>query len=157
MRYSPDIEIRAAVENDIPVIADMGARFFAEAEWSDVVEWDHDSICATLRHMIADPSGIVLVATREGVIRGIAGGLVHPLYFNRNHLSGQEIFWWVEPDERGHMGAPLLDCLELAALERGAKSWAMIALDKIRPDAVGAAYKRRGYRASEHTYIKRFG
>ena len=157
MRHNPEIEIVPAKASDIPVIADMGARFFEEAEWSDVTEWDHDSICATLRQLIENPLGILLIATRKGVICGMAGGLVHPAYFNVHHLTGQELFWWVEPDERGGVGMELLDCLELSAMERGAKSWAMIALDRVRPNAVGALYKRKGYRASEHSYIKRLG
>lgn len=155
MHYNPEIEIRPATENDIAVIAEMGARFFEEAQWSDVTEWDHDSICATLRHLIDNPLGILLVSTRKGVIRGMAGGLVHPAYFNMHHLTGQELFWWVEPSERGGMGSLLLDCLELAAAQRGAQTWVMIALDKVRPNAVGAVYKRRGYRAAEHSWIKR--
>jgi len=157
MRQSTDIDVIPAGHDAIPVIAEMGSRFFAEAQWSDVTEWDHDSICATLRHLVDDPLGILLIATRKGVICGMAGGLVHPAYFNVHHLTGQELFWWVEPDERGGVGQMLLDCLELAAMERGAKSWAMIALDRVRPDAVGAVYRRRGYRASEHSYIKRLG
>ena len=88
MRFSSDIEIRPAAVEDIPAIARIGARFFDEAEWADVAEWDHDSICSTLRGMIADPNGIVLIAIREGVICGIAGGLVYPLYFNCNHIQG---------------------------------------------------------------------
>lgn len=157
MRFISDIEIRPAAVDDIPAIVRIGARFFDEAEWADVAEWDHDSICSTLRGMIADPNGIVLIAIREGVICGIAGGLVYPLYFNCNHITGQELFWWVEPEARKGVGAHLLDCLELAAMNAGAQSWAMIALDKVRPEAVGALYRRRGYRASEHSYIKRLG
>lgn len=149
------IDIRQAVHADIPAVADLGARFFAEAEWSDVTEWDHESVCATLHNLIEGDGGILIVATREGVIIGMAGGLVHPAYFNCHHLTGSELFWWVEPDERGGAGRMLIDAMETAALAKGAQSWCMIALDRVRPEAVGALYRRRGYRASEHSYIKR--
>ena len=62
--------------------------------------------------------------------------MVYPLYFNCNHITGQELFWWVEPEARKGVGAHLLDCLELAAMNAGAQSWAMIALDKVRPGTV---------------------
>lgn len=151
----PDIEIRDAQANDIPVIVRLGALFFDEAGWSDVTEWDDESVAATLSNMIDSDGGILLVAERKGVILGMAGGLVYPAYFNAHHLTGQELFWWVSPDDRCGAGKALMDAMEARAREKGAKSWAMIALDKVRPAAVGAVYQRRGYRASEHSYIKR--
>ena len=150
-----DITIREAGEADIEGIAFMGARFFDEAQWSDVVEWDHDSVCSTLRMMLSDERGILLVAQRGDELVGMAGGMVYPLYFNHNHLTGQELFWWVDPAFRGEVGLPLMSKMEERAMSAGAKSWAMIALDKVRPEATGAIYRRRGYRASEHSYIKR--
>ena len=156
MRELPEeLIIREAGEADIPAIATLGAQFYREAGWADVAAWDDASIRHTLCHMIANPDGIVLVLVRKGVICGMAGGLVHPLYFNHAHKTGQELFWWVSPDERIGTGSALLEALEQAARDRGAESWAMIALDKVRPEAVGAMYRRRGYRASEHSFIKR--
>jgi len=149
-----DYTIRDAHDADIQAVALLGARFFEEAEWSDVTSWDHDSVCKTLQHLISDDGGILLVAEREGVILGMAGGLLHPAYFNHNHLTGQELFWWVEPEHRHGIGENLLTDMETIAVLKGAQSWAMIALAKVRPDAVGRLYERRGYRASELTYIK---
>lgn len=151
---SRSVILRAATHNDIGVIADMGARFFEEAGWSDVMTWDDASFRATLDHMIASEDGILLVAMISDQIVGMAAGLVHPAYFNLNHKTGQELFWWVEPAHRGAAGMVLLDALEDQAMMRGCVSWSMIALDKVRWEAVGRLYKRRGYRASEHSYIK---
>lgn len=150
-----EIEIRDALADDIEIIAHLGARFFDEAQWSDVTEWDHDSVCRTLSNLIESAGGILIVATRKGVVLGMVGGLVHPAYFNAHHLTGQELFWWVEPAERSGVGGLLMTAMETAAIARGAKSWAMIALDKIRPEAVSAMYRRRGYRPSERSFIKR--
>lgn len=147
--------IRPATHEDIAVIAELGQCFFNESGWSDVAEWDDASIRQTLAHLIENEGGILLVAEHDGRIVGMTGGMVHPLYFNHAHLTGQELFWWVEPEHRKGVGAALLDRLEDEARARGAVSWAMIALDKVRPEAVGAVYRRRGYRASEHSYIKR--
>ena len=148
-------KVRDAVQADVPIIALLGACFYDEAGWADVAAWDDASIRRTLESMIANPDAIVLVLERKGVICGMAGGLVHPLYFNHAHRTGQELFWYVEPDVRFGVGRDLLNALEQRAYDLGAESWAMVALDKVRPNATGALYRRRGYRASEHTYIKR--
>lgn len=153
--FTIEPQVRDATPGDVPVIAMLGARFYDEAGWHDVAEWDDASIRATLEGMIANPDAIVLVLERKGVICGMAGGMVYPLYFNHAHKTGQELFFWVRPDERIGAGKALLEALEDRAAQLGALSWAMISLEKVRPEATGALYRRRGYRASEHTFIKR--
>lgn len=110
---------------------------------------------ATLERMCAAPEAILLVAERDGRLIGMAGGLVSPLYFNHDHLTGQELFWWIDPKERGSIGVRLLETLENEARARGCQSWAMIALDKVDPERTARIYERRGYRASERSFIKR--
>lgn len=147
--------IRDAVHSDIPAIVEMGSLFFSEAEWSDVTEWDDDSVSATLANLIEGDGGILLVAERDGEVIGMTGGLVHPAYFNAHHLTGQELFWWVRPEFRKGVGAEMFSRLEQEAKDRGAKSWSMIALDRVRPKAMDRIYKVSGYRCAEHSYIKR--
>lgn len=147
--------IRDARHEDIPAIVAMGARFFAEAEWSDVTEWDDDSVSVTLANLIEGEGGILLVAEKDGRLVGMTGGLVHPAYFNIHHLTGQELFWWVAPEWRKGIGAEMFHRLEHEAKMRGAQSWSMIALDRVRPKAMDRVYKVSGYRCSEHSYIKR--
>src|SRR3546814_3491274 len=105
--------------------------------------------------MIESPDGICLVAEDGWEVSVVAGGLAHPLYFNHGHKSGMELFWWVRPYRRTGIGSKLFDALEDEARALGCESWAMIALDKVSPDLTGRIYRRRGYRASEHSYIKR--
>lgn len=147
--------ISDATQDDVAEVARLGRNFYEEAAWADIVEWDDASIRQTLSGLVASDDGIVLVLCREGVIKGMAGGMVYPMYFNHDHRTGQELFWWLSPDQRDGAGKALLDALEQAAGARGAESWSMIALDKLRPEALGALYRRRGYRASERSYIKR--
>lgn len=149
--------IRAARYGDVETIVKLGKLFFDEAQWSDVTTWDDDSIRVTLGNLIENDDGILLVCSSENKIIGMAGGLVHPAYFNHHHKTGQELFWWIDPAHRGGCGGKLLDRLEAEAKKRGAQSWSMISLAKVRPEAVGRLYERRGYRASEHTYIKALG
>jgi GNAT superfamily N-acetyltransferase len=147
--------IRNATPEDIPEIARLGELFHAEAGWADICEYSIDDTQKTLGHLVSDESGILLVAERDGEIVGMAGGLAHPIYFNHSHKSGQELFWWMKPGLRDGTGRLLLEAMENAARDIGCTSWAMIALDKVQPEITGRIYRRRGYRASEHSYIKR--
>lgn len=146
--------IRDATKEDIEALVLIGERFFDETRFADVMQFDPGSLRDTLENLITDPDGIVLVADSLTNLIGVAGGLVHPSYFNRDHITGQELFWWVDPDHRGTAGSPLFGALEAEARAKGARSWAMIALATLNPDGVGQFYERHGYRASERTFIK---
>jgi len=147
------VEIRPARLDDLPVIAALGEAFHEEAGWSDIAEYVPEDCEVSLRHMVE--SGILLVADRDGEIVGMAGGLTFPLYFNFAHRTGQEFFWYMKPGLRDGTGRRLLDALEDAARDAGCQSWIMIALDKVNPEATGRYYRHRGYRASEHSWIRR--
>lgn len=147
--------IRDAIPADVPRIADLGGEFHREAGWGDVVPYSQEDTQKTLDFLIEDDNGILLVAERDGEIIGMTGGLAHPVYFNLSHKSGQELFWWVQPGLRDGTGRLLLEAMEARAKAIGCVSWSMIALDKVNPELTGKIYRRRGYRASEHSYIKR--
>jgi GNAT superfamily N-acetyltransferase len=147
--------IRHARLGDVPKIAELGELFHAEAAWGDICEYVIEDVQKTLAHLVNDENGILFVAEADGEIIGMCGGLAHPIYFNHGHKSGQELFWWVKPGLRGGIGRELLDAMENEARSIGCTSWAMIALDKVQPELTGRLYRRRGYRASEHSWIKR--
>lgn len=147
--------IRDASLHDVPEIARLGELFHAEAGWADVCDYSREDTEKTLAHMVESDDGILLVAESDGEIVGMCGGLAHPVYFNHSHKSGQELFWWMKPGLRDGTGRLLLETMEARARAIGCSSWAMIALDKVQPELTGRIYKRRGYRASEHSYIKR--
>lgn len=148
------VEIRIATHDDATAIAALGVQFHDEAGWSDIAAYV-ESDCAKFIHMMLEAAGAVLfVADHDGKILGMAGGVVVPLYFNSGHLHGQEIFFWVHPDHRGAIGSKLFDALEQGASDLGAKSFQMVALDKVQPELTGRLYRRRGYRAAEHNWVK---
>jgi GNAT superfamily N-acetyltransferase len=147
--------IRPATLEDMPRLVEMGERFFKTAGWEDIAEWDDASITRTLTHLIEQDVGAIFVLDDGAQLVGMAGGMLNPFYFNLHHLTGQELFWWVEPEHRGQ-GSLLFDALEGWARDAGAQSFSMIALDNIRPELMGRIYRMRGYRAAEHSYIKRF-
>lgn len=146
--------IRRATPGDVCAIAALGAGFHDLAGWSDVAGYSAADCEASLRWMIDSADAVLLVAECDGDVVGMAGGIAAPLYFNFAHKHGQELFFFIAPEHRGFGGA-LLDALEAEARVIGCASWQMIALDRVNPEATGRLYQRRGYRASEHSFIKR--
>lgn len=150
--YAPSVRI--ATEADTDALVSMGRQFFALTGCDDLADFDVESFKATLAHLRTGDA-VCLVAEVNGQVVGAAGALAYPFYFNAAHKTGQEIFWWLNPEHRGGtLGGRLLIALEAWARGAGCKTFSMIALDAVNPNEVGAMYQRRGYRATEHSYIK---
>lgn len=155
MLSSPLVTIRDATPEDADTIAALGASFHEEAGWSDVASFNEDDCREFLRALPAQKGAIYLVAEADGKIVGMAAGIIAPLYFNRSHRHAQELFFWVDPEHRGRVGGRLLDVFEEAARNWGTDTMALVALNQVRPELTGRLYSRRGYRASEHYWIRR--
>lgn len=146
--------IREATKEDIPILLHMGEQFFNASDFGRLTDYDRDSTRQTFVDLISN--GILLVGEIEGSVIGMVGAVLYPLYFNIRHLTGQEMFWWVDPDYRKTgIGKQLLVELEKKAYSMGADSFSMIALDKINPEIMGRVYKMNGYFPAEHSYYKR--
>lgn len=144
--------IRPATQSDIPGIARLGKQFHAKAGWSEVSYSEAD--CAASLEMFMSSGVFIGFVADEGSISGMIGGVVSPVYFNQSHMSGEELFWYVSPDAPQLTGIRLLDAMENAARERGCKTWQMKSLARLGGERMTALYERRGYRASEHLFIK---
>jgi len=146
--------IRPATVSDIPTIAALGEKFHAQAGW-DEIEYSREDCAASLTAFMAADCFICLVAEQDGEIVGMASGVLSPVYFNAGHLSGEELFWWVSDSAPQLAGIRLLDALEKAARERGCETFQMKSIDRLNGDRMVRLYERRGYRASEQSFIKR--
>lgn len=140
--------IRDAVHADIPRLVEMGERFAATIGIKDSIGYDRETMEGLFAHLIDADGGILLVSDH-----GAAGGLVHPSMFNRHHLTGQELFWWVDPGKRGE-GLRLFSALEDAARARGAQSWMVSTMEALNFEGASKFYERRGYRASDRNFLK---
>jgi GNAT superfamily N-acetyltransferase len=146
--------IREAAASDIPEIARLGERFHAQAGW-DEIAYSRDDCAASLAAFMESGAFLCLVAEHDGQIVGMVSGVVSPVYFNRGHQSGEELFWWVSDEAPQMTGIRLLDALENHARDLGCETFQMKSLARLGGDRMTRLYERRGYRASEQTFIKR--
>jgi len=146
--------IRDARKTDLPILLHMGEQFFNASDFGELTTYDRASVKITMLQLI--DSGVLLVGEVEGCISGMAGALLYPFYFNSSHLTGQELFWWVNEDQRkSGIGRKLLLKLEERAREMGASSFSMFSLEKMNPKLMDRVYKMNGYFPAEHSYYKR--
>ena len=139
--------IREATKEDIPRLLVMCRKFFAASEYADITKLDEDAMTSTLCGVIDNEQTCLLVPDD---LTGMVAGIVYPFYFSTD-VCAQELFWW---SEGGH-GRALLEAFEAWAKSRGANAVTMICLDRLGRDRVESIYKKAGYRASEHSWIKR--
>jgi hypothetical protein len=144
--------IRKAVLSDAEDLTEMSKEFFAEAGWSDVTEWDEEKTLASLRGLISSENCIILVSEKDDEITGAIGIMIAPVWFSSGDFLGQELFWYVKPEHRGSVGHKLLLEAESRLVGR-AQLCSMFTIDKIND--MNGYFLRRGYRPSEHSYIRR--
>jgi hypothetical protein len=138
--------IYEATSDDIPALIEVGKAFHAAS--NNHIPMCLETLERTLLHLLDSPDGVVLMTDKGSA----TGALLHPAWFNASHRTGMELFWWAPAGD----GLALFDALEAWAISNGAQSFGMTALEALRPSAVGALYRRRGYRPVEHNYAKVF-
>jgi GNAT superfamily N-acetyltransferase len=134
--------IREANEADIPDLLALAERSIERGQLP--CGFDAGTMEQTLRFLMDSDDGFIFVSDN-----GAVGGLAHPHPFNAAHKTGTELFWWADSG-----GRELFDAMEERVRALGCHSWMMIALESMRPTAVGALYRRRGYAPVEHSYMK---
>lgn len=142
--------------DDIPVMVELGMEFFNFTELSKITEYDPESAAQTFKAMIENEMSMILLIDIDGKVVGGAGAVLAPFYFNLNHLTGQEFFWFVSEQYRGSRESiRLFNALEDWAKEKGARSFFMIAL-RCNYDAVKRVYELKGYLENETNFVRRF-
>lgn len=148
--------IRQAKISDLPRLQIMGAKFFKVSgldRWFTYKPSCFSRICA---NFMENDQAVLLVAEREIGAVAMAAALAYPCWFDDDHLTAQELFWWVEPDFRGgRMSGQLHRGLEDWARGRGCLTMEMGAMEASKPEALAALYERKGYGAKEAIFCKR--
>lgn len=154
--------IRKAVPKDIFRLADMGRAFFSEAGFAEKLagegrqlEFDLESFAHTVAALIEH--GVLLVAEKGGEVVGMAGAGLAPAWWNRNVLTAQELFWYIEPAHRFGLGKKLMDALEAAVADLGVVLFSMSAEEGLRSEALNRLYRQRGYFPTERLFWKQLG
>ena len=135
----------------------MALAFHAASGLVESVAFDPESFTCTALSLIDSDTGVLMVADDDGDLCGVIGGIVYPHYFNVKHLTGQEMFWWVNPDSRSaSTGKHLLNALHNWAESKGVETFMMVSLEQLNPVGVGKLYMRHGYTPVEHSYMRTF-
>jgi len=142
--------IRRATEEDIEFIVEMGRKFYESCGFPSILTFDPEILTGVLHNLIVNDNACILV---DDKLRGMIAGVVYPYYFT-GQMSGNEMFWWVEPEHRKGLGKKLLDKLEEWAEAKGAVSFTMISLDASNPEKMDKIYRKRGYEPREHHYVR---
>lgn len=136
--------IRPAVLDDIPALTEMGVAFCEALEQPHSLE----SIEQTLRDLIE--SGVLLTTDDRSAM---VGGVVVPIFFDRERKLLTELFWFVKPESRGkNTGRALLSAFEDMGVKLGVSHISMMAI--LDSDRIGKFYEDAGYRKYETAYLK---
>lgn len=161
--------IRPAIPEDIFRLAEMGQAFFDEAGFAERLgsegqrlTFDLESFARTVAALIE--GGVLLVAEKGGEVVGMAAAGMSPAWWNRNVLTAQELFWYVEPAYRRRdrnkdvaVGSELMAALEAAVQSLGVTLFSMSAEEGLRSEALARLYRGRGYFPTEMLFWKQLG
>ena len=145
--------IRPAVISDLTRMERMGERFFEASGLGRWFTFKPRCFSKLMADMMAGNQAVVLVGEGpEGVV-SMAAMVSYSCWFDDEHLTAQELFWWVEPFFRGGtMGARLHQGLEDWARKKGCVTMEMGALEELKPDSLEALYQRMGYGPKERIF-----
>ncbi len=150
-----ELRVRLAEKSDKAGIIEQARAFFAASPMASRVGFDADGFGAFLDQVEASDAAQVWVVDKAGEIVGISGAMAFPLYFAPSVTIAQELFWWIDPAERGTTAAKqMMFEIEGWAEQIGASQLFMIALENERAAAMERVYSRSGFSPIERTFTK---
>lgn len=147
--------IRKATIKDIEHLQKMGQDFFKASGFESMFVYDEPTCRLTLEHLIQDDSGTIYVMDNGKKPVGMVGALLYPFYMNQNVLQAQELFWWINPENRkGLSGVKLLQGVENWAKEKGAVAFNMMCLEHLEPEKIERLLTVKGYNKTERHFMR---
>lgn len=131
-------------------------EFFKDTQQAKFVELEEDGVVALVSSLIENKdSAAVFVAVEDRKLIGCTGAMLYPLWFAPSHLTGQEMFWYVDRDRRkSKAGKKLFQALEDWARKMGANSFAMSTLSHLDEKRIAQMYESKGYVPYERAFVK---
>lgn len=141
--------VRVATSEDIASIVALLRRFWAGSVYSQFIAESVSHLEAVANGVVRGPNSVAFVALENECAVGTIGLILaeHPF---SGEVMAHEIFWWVNPESRGH-GIGMFRTAERWARERGAVFMQVSA----PTERVGEFYLRSGYVQVETAYQRK--
>lgn len=147
------LAVRKAQEEDWPEMFRMAGDFVASNPYG--MGLSHDAFRGLFDHALAGDNLAFWVARAHGRAVGMMGAILYPLFFNPAMKIAQELFWWVDPEQRAtNAGKALLAEFEAWSSRSGANRLMLLAQENDRIAAIDRLYKTMGYAPIERVYYK---
>lgn len=145
------MRFRQASTDDVPSLVVMLRQFVTSTKYRKFVGESAEALRTFLLSLLANPDAAIFVAHRDEKVMGMIGvlGYVHPM---SGEKCAGELFWWLNPEDRG-AGGWLLRRAEKWAMGYGATNIQMIAPSD--NPKVAEMYARLGYEAVETAFHRR--
>ena len=150
--------IRPATKNDMLYILSFAQKFFGQTRLKDNVALKDEDFLESMGGFVEGtgpfPAGVFIL--EKEFPTGVIAGMVYDTWFNTSVKTGQDLFWWIEPEYRNFASAnSMLRTLEDWARSQGALWFTMAVTETMRPQSLEKWYRRRGYEPSECHFIRR--
>lgn len=147
--------IRRAVPDDLPDLIRMGREFHAHSPCANTIPFNDTNFASAISDIATNTAFALFVFDAGAGCIGMAAAISAPYWFNSDKRIGQELFWWVDADQRNTgAGMQLLDALEAWASDMGCAVFSMASTANIKPQALARLYRRRGYVPQDIYYVK---
>src|SRR5262245_15854148 len=100
------MKIRVATLDDVPIMLEMGRRFFDQSRYRRFLNLDPQTQTQLVMGLVQQATGNIFLAEDTGQVVGMLGISLTPNVFDGS-LTAMELFWWVEPHCRGFTGVRL--------------------------------------------------
>ena len=153
--------IRPAVPDDLVPLVLLAWGAFKGRPWEWLAPLDLTSLAESLAAFIDNPDECAVLVDEDdagdegggGAIVGAAVAVFEPLWTNRHHLAGRELFFC---STRPNGGEALRRALEAERERRNAGSLTLGAVAGLRDKALARVYRREGYELTDLCFTRVF-
>lgn len=148
------VKVRAATEDDLPAILEMGRALHAESPRYAAMSYNEAKVEALALRVI--PTGGTLVAEKDGKIIGMLAGYVAEHWFSDDKVASDFTFY-IRPEHRrtGKAALLLVRAFERWAVERGAKDIMPGVSTQIDVERTTRFFEKLGYTVYGNALLKR--